>query len=100
VDYIEIIELAGHSSLAVTQIYVQRVLEDPEDPGGEDAAHELLPKGAEGRGRKSRREGRWHWRGPIMEIGVGGIVKVRGYCTRSEWLNPETGGKRDGKYWR
>lgn len=52
VDYIEIMELAGHSSLAVTQIYVQQVLEDPEDPGGAEAAQELLPKGARRRRKK------------------------------------------------
>jgi len=53
VDYMELMELLGHSSLAVTQIYSQQVLEDPEDPGGEAAAQELLPKG---RRRRRKRE--------------------------------------------
>ena len=41
----QLMELLGHSSLAVTQIYSQTCLEDPEDPGGEAAAEALLPKG-------------------------------------------------------
>lgn len=45
VDYMELMQLLGHSSLAVTQIYSQTVLEDPEDPGGDTAALALLPKG-------------------------------------------------------
>jgi integrase len=45
VDLLEVMTLLGHSSLAVTQIYAQRVLNDPEDPGGADAAEFLLPKG-------------------------------------------------------
>ena len=45
VDYMELMQLLGHSSLAVTQIYSQTVLEDPEDPGGDAAADALLPKG-------------------------------------------------------
>lgn len=45
VDYIEIMHLLEHSSLAVTQIYSQQILEDPEDPGGRAAADALLPKG-------------------------------------------------------
>ena len=45
VDYMELMQLLGHSSLAVTQIYSQQVLEDPEDPGGDAAASALLPKG-------------------------------------------------------
>lgn len=45
VDYMELMELLGHSSLAVTQVYSQTVLEQPEDPGGEAAAEALLPKG-------------------------------------------------------
>jgi len=44
VDYIEIMRLLEHSSLAVTQIYSQQILEDPEDPGGRAAADALLPK--------------------------------------------------------
>lgn len=43
VDYIELMNLLGHSSLAVTQIYSQIVLEDPEDPGADAAAAALLP---------------------------------------------------------
>jgi hypothetical protein len=35
-------DLLGHSSLAVTHIYVTRVLEEPEDPGGEAAARALM----------------------------------------------------------
>lgn len=46
VDYVEVMELAGHSTLAVTQIYVQEVCEDPEDRGGQAAAMALLPKGS------------------------------------------------------
>jgi hypothetical protein len=49
VDLLEVMTLLGHSSLAVTQIYSQRVLNDPEDPGGTDAAEFLLPKGPERR---------------------------------------------------
>jgi len=45
VDYVEIMHLLEHSSIAVTQIYSQQVLEDPEDPGGRAAANELLPTG-------------------------------------------------------
>lgn len=52
VDYAEIMDLLGHSSLAVTQIYSTTVLEDPEDPGGEAAAMALLPKGKKRRQRK------------------------------------------------
>jgi site-specific recombinase XerD len=49
-DYAEIMQLLGHSSLAVTQIYSVTVLEDPEDPGGEAAARALLmSKGKRGR---------------------------------------------------
>jgi hypothetical protein len=43
VDYIELMQLLEHSSLSVTQIYSQEVLEDPEDPSGRDAAEALLP---------------------------------------------------------
>jgi len=45
VDYMELKQLLGHSSLAVTQIYSEIVLEDPEDPGGDQAAQALLPTG-------------------------------------------------------
>jgi len=44
VDYLKLMRLLGHSSLAVTQIYSQSVLENPVDPDGEAAAEELLPK--------------------------------------------------------
>jgi integrase len=43
VDYVELMQLLEHSSLAVTQIYSEIVLEDPEDPSGRDAAEALLP---------------------------------------------------------
>ncbi|TEU13007.1 MAG: hypothetical protein E3J25_06445 [Anaerolineales bacterium] len=43
IDYEEIMNLLGHSNLAITQIYIKTVLEDPEDPGGQDAADELMP---------------------------------------------------------
>jgi integrase len=46
VDYGELMDLLGHSSLAVTHIYATRVLEDPEDPGGEAAARALMPGSA------------------------------------------------------
>jgi len=58
IDYAEIMCLLGHSSLAVTQIYSTTLLEDPEDPGGQAAAMELLPKG----GRRRRK-------GPEIEQG-------------------------------
>jgi integrase len=45
VDYVQVMELAGHSSLAVTQIYVTEVLDDPDDPGSDDRARALLPGG-------------------------------------------------------
>jgi len=45
VDYEEVMTLLGHSSLAVTQVYTQTVLDDPVDRGGQGAAEELLPKG-------------------------------------------------------
>jgi hypothetical protein len=45
VDYEEVMSLLGHSSLAVTQVYTQVVLDDPADQGGDAAAAELLPKG-------------------------------------------------------
>jgi len=54
VDYVEVMELAGHSTLAVTQIYVQEVCEEPEDRGGDAAAMELMPKGK--RRRKAKPE--------------------------------------------
>ncbi len=44
VDFEEVMNLLGHSSLAVTQIYASRVLDDPVDKGGQAAAEELLPK--------------------------------------------------------
>jgi site-specific recombinase XerD len=43
VDYMEIMRLLEHSSVAVTQIYAERILEDPEDPGARSAAEALLP---------------------------------------------------------
>lgn len=64
VDYLEVMEVAGHSSLAVTQIYVQEVLEDPEDPGAAAAAAELLPKGL--RRRRRRKEA-----AEQMALGIG-----------------------------
>jgi len=42
VDYAEIQKLAGHSTLAVTEIYVCEVLETMDDPTGEAAAAGLL----------------------------------------------------------
>lgn len=55
VDYMELMHLLGHSSLAITQIYSQNVLEDPEDPGGEAAAGALLPRGPYRRRRRRDR---------------------------------------------
>jgi site-specific recombinase XerD len=52
VDYAEIMELLGHSNLAVTMIYTKSVLEDPEDPGGDAAARALMPKGKRRRRKK------------------------------------------------
>jgi integrase len=52
VDYEELMLLLGHSSLAVTQIYSQTLLEDPEDEGGDAAAMELMPKGNRRRRKK------------------------------------------------
>lgn len=43
IDLMEICNLLGHSSLAVTQIYLESAHTDPEDPGGNDAASALLP---------------------------------------------------------
>lgn len=43
VDYEELMLVLGHSSIAVTQIYSQTVLEDPEDPGAADAAAQWMP---------------------------------------------------------
>jgi site-specific recombinase XerD len=51
VDYMELMQLLGHSSLAITQIYSQHILEDPEDPGGDAAADALLPTGPRRRRR-------------------------------------------------
>ncbi len=56
VDYMELMQLLGHSSLAVTQIYSQVVLEDPEDPGGEAAARALLPKNRRRKPAQPRQE--------------------------------------------
>lgn len=56
VDYMELMQLLGHSSLAVTQIYSQVVLEDPEDPGGEAAARALLPKNRRRKPAKPKQE--------------------------------------------
>lgn len=44
VDITEICKLLGHSSLSVTQIYIEAAHTDPEDPGGEAAVRELMPK--------------------------------------------------------
>ena len=52
VDLGEIRDLLGHSSLAVTDIYLRTVHEDPEDPGGQAAAEALLPRGKRRRQRK------------------------------------------------
>lgn len=48
VDYMELRDLLGHSNLAVTQVYCERVAEDPIDPSGDAAAAVLVPE--EGRG--------------------------------------------------
>ncbi len=52
VDYEEVMRLLGHSSLAVTQVYTQTVLDDPVDQGGQAAAEELLPRGGKYRRKK------------------------------------------------
>lgn len=44
VDYVEVMNLLGHSSLAVTQIYVAKVLTNPEDRGADGAAMALMPR--------------------------------------------------------
>lgn len=44
VDYDEIRQLAGHSTLAITDVYVRTVAETPDDPTGDDAAKALQPK--------------------------------------------------------
>jgi integrase len=43
IDLLELSRVLGHSSIAVTQIYADRVLEDPEDPGLAAAAAALRP---------------------------------------------------------
>lgn len=43
VDYLELCKLLNHSTIAVTQVYVDEALEDPEDPGAKDAVNALLP---------------------------------------------------------
>lgn len=40
-DILEISSILGHSNIAVTQIYTQQILEDPEDPTGDLAAQAL-----------------------------------------------------------
>lgn len=49
VDYVQVMELAGHSSLAVTQIYISEVAEDPSDPTGDARARALMPGGRRGK---------------------------------------------------
>ena len=49
VDYGEIMDLLGHSSLAITQVYVKSVGEDREDPGLAAAEAAFLPKGGKAR---------------------------------------------------
>lgn len=46
VDYEEIMDVLGHSNLAVTQVYVRSVAEDPADNGLAAAEDAWLPKGA------------------------------------------------------
>lgn len=53
VDYEQIMDLLGHSSLAVTQIYVHSVAMDPEDQGLDAAEQAFLPKG--GKRRRAKR---------------------------------------------
>lgn len=43
IDLLELSRVLGHSSIAVTQIYADKVLEDPEDPGLAAAAAALRP---------------------------------------------------------
>lgn len=52
VDFEQVMNLLGHSSLAVTQIYLMTVLDDPEDKGAAAAVEALMPKGK----RRRRRE--------------------------------------------
>lgn len=52
IDYQVIRGLAGHSSLAITDIYTRTVLEDPEDDGLQDAAAALLPSQSRRRRQK------------------------------------------------
>lgn len=44
VDVTEICTLLGHSSLSVTQIYIENAHTDPVDPGGEAVARALMPR--------------------------------------------------------
>lgn len=52
IDLGEICDLLGHSSLAVTQIYLENAHTDPQDPGGDAAAAALMPKRKRGRPKK------------------------------------------------
>jgi integrase/recombinase XerD len=53
IDFEEIRNLLGHSSLAVTQVYTMTTLDDPVDVGGQAAAESLLPKGKVRRKKKA-----------------------------------------------
>jgi len=46
VDYEKVQTIAGHGTLAVTQIYTNALLIDPEDSVGQQVAMDLMPKGA------------------------------------------------------
>jgi integrase len=54
VDLEELMKKAAHSSLAVTQIYLENVLDDPSDPGGKAAAEAFKQKPGQQRRRRTR----------------------------------------------
>jgi len=56
VDYEELMLVLGHSSIAVTQIYTQTVLEDPKDPGAVDAAEQWMVETQRERRRRRRKQ--------------------------------------------
>lgn len=55
VDFEELMNLLGHSDISVTQIYVETVLDTPEDPGGDGVVEEVMRarKGARSRAKRN-----------------------------------------------
>ena len=43
-DVFELQEILGHASIAVTQVYSERVLEEPQDARGDDVVAVVLPR--------------------------------------------------------